>query len=121
MGVPTPLPPGLNPETLAVLCRMPDSELQKLNLPVPLMTAIRVWRVQQSNNVRGRKVGREEGEGEGERRGEGASKQGREGWRGEGEGRRERGERGVEGGRKGEMWKVGGREGGREVEREEGR
>lgn len=56
-GVPTPLPPGLNPETLAVLCRMPDSELQKLNLPVPLMTAIRVWRVQQSNNtLRGRKV-----------------------------------------------------------------
>lgn len=48
-GVPTPLPPGVNPETLAVLCRMPDSDLQKLNLPVVLMTAIRVWRGQHSS------------------------------------------------------------------------
>ena len=57
-GVPTPLPPGVNPETLAVLCRMPDSDLQKLNLPVALLTAIRVWRGQHSSvSHRGRKVG----------------------------------------------------------------
>lgn len=56
-GVPTPLPPGVNPETLAVLCRMPDAELQKLNLPVALTTAIRVWRGQHSTgSQRGRKV-----------------------------------------------------------------
>ena len=74
-----------------MLCRMPDCELQKLNLPVPLMTAIRVWRVQQSNNIRGRKVGRE-----------GGKERGREGER--------------KGGREGE--REGGREGGREEERE---
>lgn len=56
-GVATPLPPGVNPETLAVLCRMPDSDLQKLNLPVALLTAIRVWRGQHSSvSQRGRKV-----------------------------------------------------------------
>ncbi|CAI7995460.1 hypothetical protein GBAR_LOCUS1694, partial [Geodia barretti] len=55
-GVPTPLPPGVNPETLGVLCRMPDSDLQKLKLPPVLMTAIRVWRGQQSTGLhRGRK------------------------------------------------------------------
>ena len=54
-GVPTPLPPGVNPETLGVLCRMPDSDLQKLKLPPVLMTAIRVWRGQQGSG-RGRKA-----------------------------------------------------------------
>ncbi|XP_064404063.1 mucin-5AC-like isoform X2 [Halichondria panicea] len=46
-GVATPLPPGLTLETLAVLCRLPESELGKLKLPVGLLSAIKVWKEKQ--------------------------------------------------------------------------
>ena len=46
-GVPTPLPPGLNLETLGVLCRLPESDLLKLKLPAGLLTAIKVWKMRQ--------------------------------------------------------------------------
>ncbi len=46
-GVATPLPPGLTLETLAVLCRLPESELEKLKLPVGLLSAIKVWKEKQ--------------------------------------------------------------------------
>lgn len=46
-GVPTPLPPELTPEKLGVLCRLPESELTKLRLPLGLLTAIQVWKAQQ--------------------------------------------------------------------------
>lgn len=46
-GVATPLPPELTLETLAVLCRLPESELEKLKLPSGLMTAISVWKDRQ--------------------------------------------------------------------------
>lgn len=39
-----PLPPGLTLDTLAMLCRMSDSDLTKLKLPATLLSAIRVWR-----------------------------------------------------------------------------
>ncbi len=46
-GVATPLPPGLTLETLAVLCRLPETELEKLKLPVGLLSAIKVWKEKQ--------------------------------------------------------------------------
>lgn len=46
-GIATPLPPGLTLETLGVLCRLPDADLQKLKLPAPLMSAIKVWKARQ--------------------------------------------------------------------------
>lgn len=47
-GVPTPLPPGLTLETLNVLCRLPESDLVKLKIPAPLLSAIRVWKARQT-------------------------------------------------------------------------
>lgn len=46
-GVATPLPAGVTLETLGVLCRLPDSDLLKLNLPQSLLSAIKVWKVRQ--------------------------------------------------------------------------
>ena len=46
-GVATPLPPGLTLETLAVLCRLPETELEKLKLPAGLLSAIKVWKDRQ--------------------------------------------------------------------------
>ena len=43
-GVPTPLPPDIGLDKLAMLCRMSDDDLAKLKLPPTLLTAIRVWR-----------------------------------------------------------------------------
>lgn len=49
-GIATPLPPGLTLETLGVLCRLPEIDLQKLKLPAPLMSAIKVWKARQGPN-----------------------------------------------------------------------
>ena len=46
-GIATPLPPGLTLETLAVLCRLPEADLQKLKLPPALLSAIKVWKARQ--------------------------------------------------------------------------
>lgn len=49
-GMVTPLPPGLNLEALAKLCSLPESELMKHNLPPSLLTAIKVWKLQQKSD-----------------------------------------------------------------------
>lgn len=46
-GVAMPLPAGVTLETLGVLCRLPESDLLKLNLPMPLLSAIKVWKARQ--------------------------------------------------------------------------
>lgn len=46
-GIAMPLPPGLTPETLNVLCRLSDNDLHKLKLPPALLSAIKVWKVRQ--------------------------------------------------------------------------
>ena len=46
-GVATPLPAGVTLETLGVLCRLPENDLLKLNLPLPLLSAIKVWKARQ--------------------------------------------------------------------------
>jgi len=51
-GVVTPLPNGVTLETLGVLCRLPDSDLVKLNLPQPLLSAIKVWKARQQSSGR---------------------------------------------------------------------
>ncbi len=48
-GVATPLPSGVTLETLGVLCRLPDNDLMKLNLPPPLLSAIKVWKARQGS------------------------------------------------------------------------
>ena len=48
-GMVTPLPPGLNLEALSKLCSLPESELLKHNLPPNLLTAIKVWKLQQKS------------------------------------------------------------------------
>lgn len=49
-GVPTPLPPGVNLETLVGLCRLPEAQLLKLQLPQPLLSAISIWKMRQSGS-----------------------------------------------------------------------
>lgn len=48
-GIPTPLP-GLSLESLAALCKLPEDQLVRLQLPPGLVTAIRVWRMRQNSN-----------------------------------------------------------------------
>ena len=47
-GVPTPLPPGVNLETLVGLCRLPEAQLLRLQLPQPLLSAISFWKMRQA-------------------------------------------------------------------------
>ena len=48
-GVAMPLPAGVTLDTLGMLCKLSENDLLKLNLPAPLLSAIRVWKAKQGS------------------------------------------------------------------------